>query len=84
MADQIPRQTPDFEMLAYVTCSAALLGLPLAPAQAERVAQQLERTALMAQQLDALKLAPDHELAEIYCPLAFPLQATQEQQDKSL
>jgi hypothetical protein len=84
MADQLPRKSAESELLAYVTSSAALLGLPLAPAQAERVAQQLERTALMAQQLDALKLAPDHELAEIYCPLAFPLQAMQEQQDKSL
>jgi hypothetical protein len=84
MADQLPRKSAESELLAYVTSSAALLGLPLAPAQAKRVAQQLERTALMAQQLDALKLAPDHELAEIYCPLAFPLQATQEQQDKSL
>jgi Protein of unknown function (DUF4089) len=56
------------DMLAYVTTSAALLQLPLDPAQAQRVAQHLERTAAMAQALMQLPMAADHELAEIYCP----------------
>jgi Protein of unknown function (DUF4089) len=56
------------DMLAYVNTSAALLDLPLDPAQAQRVAQHLERTAALAQLLAQFPMLPEHELAEIYCP----------------
>jgi len=58
-------------LLPYVHASAALLGLPLDPARAQRVATHLERTAAMAQLLEAAPLAPDDEPAQVYCPAAF-------------
>lgn len=58
-------------ILNYVTSSASLLGLPLDEARARRVAVHLERTAVLAQSLDAAPLAPDDELAEIYRPAPF-------------
>jgi hypothetical protein len=60
------------QALAYVHASAALQGLPLDAARAQRVAQHLLRTAHMAQLLECAPLEPDDELAEIYCPAAFP------------
>jgi len=62
----------DAEVLAYVKASAALQGLALDDAGAQRVAVHLARTAHLASLLDAVPLAPDDELAEIYRPLAFP------------
>lgn len=62
----------DVELLAYVKASASALDLPLDAARAQRVAGHLARTAVMAQLLDAVPLAPEDELAEIYSPLAFP------------
>ncbi|XAH24100.1 DUF4089 domain-containing protein [Xylophilus sp. GW821-FHT01B05] len=59
------------DLLPYVNASAALLGLPLDQAHAQRVAAHLARTAAMAQLLEAAPLAPDDEPAEIYCPAAF-------------
>jgi hypothetical protein len=56
------------DMLTYVQASAHLLGVPLDPARAQRVAQHLERTAAMAQLLADYPLTPDMELTEIYCP----------------
>ena len=58
-------------MLAYVKASATLQGLVLDEAQAQRVAQQLARTAQLAALLDGAPLAPEDELAEIYLPMAF-------------
>lgn len=62
----------DAEALHYVQASATALRLPLDDARAQRVATHLARTAVLAQLLDAVALAPDDELAEIYSPLAFP------------
>jgi len=58
----------DADMLAYTHASAALLGLPLDAARAQRVAAHLQRTALLAALLEQAALAPDDEPAEIYCP----------------
>ena len=58
----------DAEALAYTHASAALLGLPLDAARAQRVAAHLQRTALLAALLEQAALAPDEEPAEIYCP----------------
>lgn len=58
-------------VLNYVKSSASLLGLPLDEARARRVAVHLERTAALAQSLDASPLAPDDELAEIFRPAPF-------------
>ena len=59
----------DAQVLAYVHASAAALNLPLDKARAQRVASQLLRTAALAQLLEQVPLAPDDELAEIYCPM---------------
>jgi hypothetical protein len=56
------------EALSYVIASAAALDLPLDKARAQRVAANLQRTAAMAAPLMKLPLAPEAELAEIYCP----------------
>lgn len=60
------------QVLAYVKASAALQGLPLDGARAQRVAAQLARTAALAQLLDEINLRAEDELAEIYLPSAFP------------
>ena len=57
--------------LNYVNSTAALLGVPMDPARAGRVASHLQRTAAMAALLDVANLPVDAELAEIYCPVAF-------------
>ena len=62
----------DTQALAYVQATAAAVNLPLNPAQAQRVAGYLARTASMAALLDGVPLAPHDELAEIYCPKPFP------------
>jgi hypothetical protein len=60
------------EALSYVIASAAALDLPLDlpldEARAQRVAANLQRTAALAAPLMKLPLAPEAELAEIYCP----------------
>ncbi len=56
---------------AYITTSAALLGIPLDAARLERVTAHLQRTAAMAAMLDDADLALHDEIAEIYSPLAF-------------
>jgi hypothetical protein len=60
------------EMLAYVQASAKLLQLPLSDARAQAVALHLGRTAALARLLDAAPLAPEEEIAQIYCPAPFP------------
>ena len=57
--------------LNYVTSTAALLGIPMDTARAERVASHLQRTVAMAALLDTADLSVEVELAEIYCPSAF-------------
>lgn len=56
---------------AYIQSAAAVLGLTLDAARAERVAGHLQRTADMAALLEGAELAPHDELAQIYCPAAF-------------
>lgn len=56
----------------YVKSAAALLALPLSADQAARVAVHLRRTAAMAALIQAVELPVHEELAEIYCPAAFP------------
>jgi hypothetical protein len=58
-------------MLNYVNSTAALLGIPMDAARAERVASHLQRTVAMAALLDTANLAVHDELTEIYCPAAF-------------
>lgn len=62
----------DTRMLAYVETAAVLLKLPLDTARTQRVAVNLQRTAVMAALLEAVPLAAHGELAEIYRPAAFP------------
>ena len=59
------------DVLAYVRASAALQGLPLDAARAQRVALHLARTAHLAQLLQERPLFPEDELAEIYSPKSF-------------
>ena len=59
------------DVLAYVRASAALQGLPMDAARAQRVAQHLARTAHLAQLLGDAPMSPEDELAEIYSPMAF-------------
>lgn len=62
----------DIRMLAYVETTATLLKLPLDAARAQRVALNLQRTAVLAQLLENVPLAVHAELVEIYRPAAFP------------
>ena len=57
---------------AYITTSAALLGIPMNAARLARVAAHLQRTAAMAALLEGAALTAHDELAEIYSPAAFP------------
>ena len=66
------RAITEDQVLAYVKASATLQGLPLDDARARAVAVHLARTAHLASLLENTPLAPEHELAEIYRPLAFP------------
>ena len=59
------------DLLNYVESTAALMGVPVDTARAERVASHLQRTVVMAALLDAANLSADVELTEIYCPAAF-------------
>jgi hypothetical protein len=59
------------QALTYVRASAVVVGLSLEAAQAERVAAHLQRTAVMADLLDAFALGDAEELAEIYCPAPY-------------
>ena len=59
----------------YVTSAAALMGLVLDAARAERVAAHFQRTAAMAALLDDAHLAPHDELTELFCPAPFPVAA---------
>ncbi len=56
------------ETLAYVKAAATALGVPMDAARAQRVADHLERTAVLAAQLERAPLMPDDELAEIFNP----------------
>jgi hypothetical protein len=60
------------QVQAYVNATAALLELQLEPAQAQRVAEHLARSAALARLLDAYSMAPEDELAEIFRPAPFP------------
>ena len=56
----------------YIKSTAALLALPLRADQVARVVVHFQRTAAMAALIQAVELAAHEELAEIYCPAAFP------------
>ena len=57
---------------AYITASAALMGIPMNAARIERVAAHMQRTAALAALLEGTHLAVHEELVEIYSPAAFP------------
>ena len=57
---------------AYITASAALLGISMDEARLERVTSHMKRTAAMAALLESTSLSVHEELAEIYSPAAFP------------
>jgi len=59
------------QALNYVQASTVVLGLALEAPQAGRVAAHLQRTAAMAELLDAFVLGDDEELAEIFCPAPY-------------
>lgn len=68
-----PTDTPtELPIADYVRSTAAVLGLPLDAAQAARVVVHLQRTAAMAALIQAVELPLHEELAEIFCPAAFP------------
>lgn len=60
------------QVLQYVQAAAAAIALPLSEQRAKAVAAHFGRTVAIARVLDAAPLAPEHELAEIYCPAPFP------------
>jgi hypothetical protein len=60
------------QVLAYVKAAAQAVGLPLDDARAQAVAVHFGRTVAIARVLDRVPLAPDVELAQIYCPAPFP------------
>lgn len=62
----------DPDLLPYVRAVAAVMDLPLDDARTHRVALHLARTAALARQLEACRLQPHDEPAEIYCPAPFP------------
>jgi len=59
-------------VLNYVHAAATAVDLPLATDRATRVAEHLGRTMQMARLLEALPLAADDELAQLYVPAPFP------------
>ena len=62
----------DEQVLDYVKAAAALAGLPLDQARAQRVATHLARTAELAALLQAAGLDVEDEPAEVYRPAPFP------------
>ncbi|MES2282570.1 MAG: AtzG-like protein [Pseudomonadota bacterium] len=62
----------DTEALAFVKAAAAAVSLPLDDEQIKRVAVHMQRTSLMAAQLDAFTMHVDMEPAEVYSPAPFP------------
>ncbi len=62
----------DTEALAFVKAAAAAVSLPLDDVQARRVAVHMQRTSLMAAQLDAFTMNVDMEPADVFTPAPFP------------
>ena len=62
----------DTEALAFVKAAAAAVSLPLGDVQARRVAVHMQRTSLMAAQLDAFTMNVDMEPADVFTPAPFP------------
>ena len=60
------------QVIQYVQAAAVAVGLPLAAARAQAVAQHLGRTVALARLLETAPLAPEDEPAEIYRPAPFP------------
>ena len=65
----------DKDVLTYVKAAARAVNLPLDEARATAVAAHFGRTVVIARLLDGAPLAPEQELAEIYCPAPFPPEA---------
>jgi hypothetical protein len=61
-------------VLTYLHAAAQVVGLPLDDARAQAVAPHFMRTVAIARTLDGAPLAPEDELAQIYCPAPFPMQ----------
>ena len=59
-------------VLKYVHAAAEAVDLPLTADRAARVAEHLGRTVQMARLLEALPLAADEELSQLYVPAPFP------------
>jgi hypothetical protein len=62
----------DQVVLNYVHAAAEAVDLLLTADRAARVAEHLGRTVQMARLLEALPLAADEELAQLYVPAPFP------------
>jgi hypothetical protein len=62
----------DTQALAFVKAAAAAVSLPLDDAQALRVAVHMQRTSVMAAQLDDFSMSVDLEPAEVFSPASFP------------
>ena len=66
------RAPSEAQVLAYVRTAAVVAGIPLDDARAAAVAEHFQRSAAMAALLDGVPLAPEVEIAEVYCPAPFP------------
>ena len=62
----------DSQALAFVKAAAAAVSLPLDDAQAQRVAVHMQRTSVMAAQLDDFSMSVEVEPAEVFRPAPFP------------
>jgi hypothetical protein len=65
----------DDEALSYVKTMAAAIELPIDETRAKNVAMHLGRTFGMVTALKQYPLAPEDELAEVFRPAPFPLDA---------
>lgn len=63
------------EVQAYVRTAAQLLDVPMTAERCERVADHLGRTAQMARLLEEFALHEHEELAELFVPAPFPVDA---------
>jgi hypothetical protein len=66
----------DQHAISYVRAAATALRIELTDDRATSVAVHLQRTAVMADLLDAFALGDAEELAEIYCPAPYRAEVT--------
>ena len=67
-----PQDDPGFDAGACVDATAALLGLPIAPAHRPGVVAYFELAAAMAERVMGLPLAETDEPAEVFRPVEPP------------